>query len=185
MREELAKVHVGNLLDSVTDPDLYDTFEKFGSISYVSIIKERESGESRGFAFIQFESETSAEDAITAASEKAGLSVKGQECTVELSRPKRSGSRGRPRGRSSFEGRRDRYNERDRRDDYDDDRYYGGNPRYDDDPRDRPRYSRRGSDSHYGSSYGSRNRGYGRKVGYEHEDRSRHEGYRPRGSGRY
>merc|ERR1711962_1831425 len=138
MREDMSKVYVGGLQNNVTDPDLYDAFEKYGAVESVTIIKDRESGDSRGFGFVQFDSENSADKAISAAASDKGIKVKGELCTVEFPRPKpadgfRGGFRG--RGYDRFRGGRggyssDRYNGGGGRDRYDSppprDRYNGG-----------------------------------------------------------
>merc|ERR1711962_311538 len=149
MREDMSKVYVGGLQNNVTDPDLYDAFEKYGAVESVTIIKDRESGDSRGFGFVQFDSENSADKAISAAASDKGIKVKGELCTVEFPRPKpadgfRGGFRGRGYdrdrggrggGRGGFRGGRggyssDRYNGGGGRDRYDSppprDRYNGG-----------------------------------------------------------
>merc|ERR1712013_934637 len=82
MREEMSKIYVGGLDHKVTDPDLYDSFDKFGVIESVTIIKDRETGDSRGFGFVKFESESSADKAISAGSSEKGIKVKGELCTV-------------------------------------------------------------------------------------------------------
>merc|ERR1711962_349014 len=100
MREDMSKVYVGGLQNNVTDPDLYDAFEKYGAVESVTIIKDRESGDSRGFGFVQFDSENSADKAISAAASDKGIKVKGELCTVEFPRPKPAdGFRGGFRGR--------------------------------------------------------------------------------------
>merc|ERR1712013_385942 len=139
MREEMSKIYVGGLDHKVTDPDLYDSFDKFGVIESVTIIKDRETGDSRGFGFVKFESESSADKAIGAGSSEKGIKVKGELCTVELPRPKpmddgfRGGSRGRGYdrergGRGGYRGGRGGggYDRRESFDSYDSYRPRGG-----------------------------------------------------------
>lgn len=74
MRDESnSKIYICDLHYNTSDPDLYDSFEKFGHIDSVSIVKDRDTGESRGFAFIQFESEDAADKAIAASSTDKGV----------------------------------------------------------------------------------------------------------------
>ena len=46
-------IHVGNLSNTVTEEDLRKEFEAFGQVSSVNIVKDRRSGQSKGFAFIE------------------------------------------------------------------------------------------------------------------------------------
>lgn len=57
------KLYVGNLPFSTTDDELRGLFEKHGTLVSVSVISDRETGRSRGFAFVEFEDASSAEAA--------------------------------------------------------------------------------------------------------------------------
>ena len=57
-------IYVGNLPRQATEDDLRQAFEEFGQIESVNIIKDKFSGESRGFGFIEMPSKTEAEKAI-------------------------------------------------------------------------------------------------------------------------
>jgi RNA recognition motif-containing protein len=46
-------IHVGNLAFNVTEDDLRDLFSSFGEVSAVNIVKERSSGQSKGFGFVE------------------------------------------------------------------------------------------------------------------------------------
>jgi cold-inducible RNA-binding protein len=58
------KIFVGNLSYSATDADLRAAFEEFGNIQDVKIVKDRESGRSRGFGFITYSSSDEAKKAL-------------------------------------------------------------------------------------------------------------------------
>lgn len=58
------KVYVSNLSYDTKEHDLENHFNQFGAISDIKLITDRDTGRSRGFAFIEFESQASAEKAI-------------------------------------------------------------------------------------------------------------------------
>jgi RNA recognition motif-containing protein len=60
-----AKLHVGNLSKSTTQEELNVLFTQAGQVSAVEVIKERKSGESKGFAFITMSEQTEADQAIS------------------------------------------------------------------------------------------------------------------------
>jgi RNA recognition motif-containing protein len=103
-------IYVGNLSQDVTEDDLRQAFEAFGEVSSVNIIKDRFSGESRGFGFVEMPAKSEAEAAISGLN---GQDVKGQAVNVNEARPRpqgrgpgggRSGG-GRPGGRRGGFGR--------------------------------------------------------------------------------
>ena len=55
------KVYVGNLPWSVTDTDLQNLFEPFGSVDSAQVVTDRESGRSRGFGFVEMAAQYAAE----------------------------------------------------------------------------------------------------------------------------
>jgi len=59
------KLYVGNLSKETTEPQLREPFEKYGEITSLNIIMDRESGESKGFAFVEMSSDEHANEAIT------------------------------------------------------------------------------------------------------------------------
>lgn len=63
-RDDTTTVRVSNLSDDVTDQDLRELFRRFGSIQRVYLAKDRETGLSRGFAFINFYQREDAQSAI-------------------------------------------------------------------------------------------------------------------------
>lgn len=58
------KIYVGNLSYSVTEHDLRQFYSEFGSISEVIIPQDRETGRVRGFAFVSFENQAEAQNAL-------------------------------------------------------------------------------------------------------------------------
>ena len=59
-------IYVGNLSREVTEDELRKEFEAYGQVTSVNIIKDRYSGESRGFGFVEMESASDASNAIKA-----------------------------------------------------------------------------------------------------------------------
>ena len=59
------KIYVGNLNLETTEPQLRESFEKFGEVSSLAIVKDKDSGQSRGFAFVEMASDEHAQQAIT------------------------------------------------------------------------------------------------------------------------
>ncbi len=60
------KLYVGNLSFSTTEAELRELFEEHGTIESVNVITDRETGRSRGFAFVELEDAGSAEKAMRA-----------------------------------------------------------------------------------------------------------------------
>ena len=94
-------IYIGNLAREVTEEDLQQAFETFGQITSVTIIKDRYSGESRGFGFVEMPAKAEALSAIDGLNDQE---LKGQTIVVNEARPRRSegrrGSGGRGRQRS-------------------------------------------------------------------------------------
>jgi RNA recognition motif-containing protein len=74
------KVYVGNLPFNTTEDELEGCFQQFGTVISTTIIKDRDSGRSRGFGFVELE------DATRALSEGNGLSLNGRTLTVSPAR---------------------------------------------------------------------------------------------------
>ena len=94
MKEEKeVNIYVGNLSHEVTEDSLREAFEPFGQVESVNIIKDRFSGESRGFGFLEMPSKQEAEKAIE---EMNGKDLMGRAVNVNEARPKtnRRDSRG-------------------------------------------------------------------------------------------
>jgi RNA recognition motif-containing protein len=88
-------IYVGNLSYNVTENDLKDIFSNYGDVVNVSLIKDRDSGQSKGFGFVEMGSPSSAQAAIQALN---GSEVKGRTLTVNEARPRE------PRESRSFGG---------------------------------------------------------------------------------
>ncbi|MEW6127552.1 MAG: RNA-binding protein [Acidobacteriota bacterium] len=86
------KIYVGNLSYHTTENDLTTLFEQAGQVESVSIITDRDTGRSKGFAFVEMNSE----DADKAIAQFNGTEVDGRSLTVNEARPReeRSGGRG-------------------------------------------------------------------------------------------
>ena len=85
-------IYIGNLSREVTEDELRKAFEAFGQVSTVNIIKDRYSGESRGFAFVEMATKTEAQAAITGLN---GTSLKERTLSVSEARPRTEGGGGR------------------------------------------------------------------------------------------
>ncbi len=89
------KLYVGNLAFNTTEQDLQDQFSQYGQVSSASLITDRETGRSRGFAFVELDSKESAQTAI------AGLNGKdlgGRALTVNEAKPREDRGGGRSGG---------------------------------------------------------------------------------------
>lgn len=89
----VTNIYVGNLAFSATEEDLRTAFEKYGEVSSVNIIMDRETGRSRGFAFVEMADGEGAKEAIE---NLDGAAVGGRNITVNEARPRapRSGGGG-------------------------------------------------------------------------------------------
>ncbi len=99
-------IYVGNLSFEVTDADLQQLFAAYGQVESASVIKDRFSGESRGFGFVEMPSKSDADTAIAALN---GTDLKGRSITVNEAKPKapkRSGGGGGGYGGGGGGGRR-------------------------------------------------------------------------------
>jgi cold-inducible RNA-binding protein len=92
-----AKIYVGNLSFNSTEQDLEDMFGEFGTVHSVKIIEDRDTGRSRGFAFVEMSSNEEAQSAISGLN---GREVDGRALTINEAKPQedRGGSRGGGRG---------------------------------------------------------------------------------------
>jgi len=88
-------IYVGNLSRETTEDDLRQAFEAFGQVESASVIKDRFTGESRGFGFVEMPSKDEAQAAITGMN---GKDLMGRALNVNEARPRterRSGGGGR------------------------------------------------------------------------------------------
>jgi RNA recognition motif-containing protein len=90
-------IFVGNLSRDVTEEDLRQAFGAYGQVKSVSIIRDKFSGEPRGFGFVEMVSKAEAQAAIAGMNQKE---LKGRALNVNEARPKteRAGGGGGPRG---------------------------------------------------------------------------------------
>jgi RNA recognition motif-containing protein len=98
-------IYVGNLARDVTEEQLKQAFEAFGQVGTVSVIKDKFSGESRGFGFVEMPSKDEAAAAIQGMNDKeiGGRAVKVNEAHERGSRDSRGGGGRGPR-RGGFGG---------------------------------------------------------------------------------
>ena len=92
---------MGNLSREVSEDELRKAFEAFGQVTSVSIIKDRYSGESRGFGFVEMATKTEAQAAINGLN---GTSLKDRTLSVSEARPRTEGGGRRPFGGGGFGG---------------------------------------------------------------------------------
>ncbi|MDQ7780213.1 MAG: RNA-binding protein [Planctomycetota bacterium] len=78
-------IYVGNLSRETAEQDLRTAFEAFGQVSTASIIKDKFSGESRGFGFVEMPTGAEAQAAIAG---MGGKELKGRILTVNEARPR-------------------------------------------------------------------------------------------------
>ena len=92
-------IFVGNLDFHATEESLRSLFERYGVVNSARIMTDRETGRSRGFAFVEMANETEADQAINALN---GYTLDGRALNVNEARPK--GESGPPRGPRGFGG---------------------------------------------------------------------------------
>ena len=117
-----AKLYVGNLSWTATDEDIKSAFSKYGNLVEASVVRDRFSGRSKGFAFVRFENSESAEKAL----ELNGQDFMGRKLMVSEAREQTERTGG--GGGRDFGGDRggrggDRGGDRGGRGGYDDRRY--------------------------------------------------------------
>jgi len=95
----MKNLYVGNLPHSTTDTELQTLFQPHGDIERVSLVTDRDTGRSRGFAFVEMADAGEADKAITALN---GTEFGGRTLTINEAKPKTE----RPRGSGSNGGRR-------------------------------------------------------------------------------
>lgn len=94
----MAKVFVGNLSWSTTDENLRSKFEEFGPVTEAYVMRERETGRSRGFGFVTFESADNADSAVKGANEQ---DLDGRTIRVNMANERPEGGSG---GGGGFRG---------------------------------------------------------------------------------
>jgi RNA recognition motif-containing protein len=98
------KLYVGNLSFETTENDLQDLFEQHGQVSEVSLMMDRMTGKSRGFAFVTMNDKAQAEAAMAALNGKelAGRALNINEAHPREERPRPYGGGGAKRSFSGF-----------------------------------------------------------------------------------
>jgi len=88
-------IYVGNLSFSATEEELREAFAQHGEVNSVNIIKDRETGRSRGFAFVEMPDNNQAKEAIENVNlaEIAGRRVTVNEARPKSDRPRKGGQR--------------------------------------------------------------------------------------------
>jgi cold-inducible RNA-binding protein len=101
-------LYIGNLSVKVTEEDLKANFSEVGKVVSVNIVKDKYTGLSRGFGFVEMETEEAAKEAIQRFN---GGQLLGNTIMVNEARPKREGDAGprRDGGRGGRGGGRTRY----------------------------------------------------------------------------
>jgi len=97
-------IYVGNLSFEVSEEDVQAAFEAFGKVESVKVIKDKYSGASRGFGFVEMPSKDEAQAAISGLN---GKELKGRALNVNEARPRAERPRG--GGGGGGRGRGDRY----------------------------------------------------------------------------
>jgi RNA recognition motif-containing protein len=92
-------IYVGNLSYDVSEENLRQAFEAFGQVSSATILKDKYSGQSKGFGFVEM---PSTEEARSAINQLNGQELKGRTLNVNEARPRTEGGRG--GGGRGFEG---------------------------------------------------------------------------------
>ncbi len=81
----MTNIYVGNLPWDMGDEELHDLFAAYGAVSSAKVIRDRETGRSRGFGFVEMDNSHEAEQAINALN---GKDYQGRTLKVDKARPK-------------------------------------------------------------------------------------------------
>ncbi len=84
-------IYVGNLSSDVTDETMRSAFESFGEVTSAKVIKDKYSGQSRGFGFVEMPGQSQAQTAIKSLN---GKELQGKEMSVSEARPRTGGRTG-------------------------------------------------------------------------------------------
>ena len=100
-------IYVGNLSYDATDETIRKAFESFGQVTSARVIKDKYTGQSRGFGFVEMGEQAQAQAAIKSLN---GKELLGKQISVNEARARtdqgRTGGQG---GRMDYSGRRNRY----------------------------------------------------------------------------
>jgi cold-inducible RNA-binding protein len=98
-----AKLYVGNLSYSTTENDLRNLFSQAGTVTSVALIKDRDSGQSKGFAFVEMSNQAEAQNAMSILN---GHLMGDRELRVSIARPREERSGGFRQSRGGNNNRR-------------------------------------------------------------------------------
>ena len=85
-------IYVGNLSFEATESDVETAFAEFGEVKSVNVIKDRDTGRSRGFGFVEMRNREAGLEAIEALDQQ---SIRGRDVTVNEAKPREDRSRSR------------------------------------------------------------------------------------------
>ena len=88
-----SKLFVGNLSYSTTDDRIREVFEQYGEVLSATVVRDRATGQSRGFGFVEYGAESAAQSAMETLN---GTDLDGRSITVNVARERERG--GPPRG---------------------------------------------------------------------------------------
>ena len=84
------RIYVGGLPYSASEQDLQELFSRAGEVSSIAVITDRYTGQSKGFAFVEMESDVEAQTAINSLN---GTMLDGRSLTVNEAKPREERSR--------------------------------------------------------------------------------------------
>jgi len=91
----MKNIYVGNLDFQVTEEELQSAFAVYGKVDRVSVVTDRDTGQRRGFAFVEMANDEEGEKAIAGLN---GTNLGARALSVNEARPKREGGSGNGRG---------------------------------------------------------------------------------------
>ena len=95
----MKNIYVGNLSFNSTEQDLRSLFEAYGTVDRVSLVTDRDTGQPRGFGFVEINDDSAAQRAIDACH---GKELMGRAIVVNEARPKSEGGGGNRGGGGGF-----------------------------------------------------------------------------------
>jgi RNA recognition motif-containing protein len=104
IRRMIMNIYVGNLSNNATDETIRQAFESFGQVASTKIIKDKYTGQSRGFGFVEMLEQAQAQAAIKNLN---GKELLGKKMSVNEARPRTD--QGRQGGRMDYSGHGNRY----------------------------------------------------------------------------
>jgi RNA recognition motif-containing protein len=102
----MKKIFVGNLSFNATEDAVQSMFAAYGTVDSVSLVTDRDTGQARGFGFVEMSVDA---EAVRAISSLNGKELGGRALTINEARPKESGGGYRGSGGGGFGGQRRRY----------------------------------------------------------------------------